>query len=176
MSTLHIELLDGDLYCCPVCYTEALLRHKGGSPKDDDDDGDISDDTTEFDNGSSSTTTGSKSAEQRSDPMSILCGIGLHEASTFCYERISEVKEHVRSVHGFSPSVMAGNNLFHRFQVSVYVSFLTLLKVFGSLTKPFLNTNSFDEMCTRSVVVTDYDNNMVSSLAGQKTRNSNSTR
>lgn len=119
MSTLHIELLDGDLYCCPVCYTEALLRHKGGSPKDDDDNGDISDDTTEFDNGSSSTATGSKSAEQRSDPMSILCSIGLHEASTFCYERISEVKEHVRSVHGLSPSVMAGNNLFHRFQVSV---------------------------------------------------------
>ena len=89
------------------------------SPKDDDDDGDISDDTTEFDNGSSSTATGSKSAEQRSDPMSILCSTGLHEASTFCYERISEVKEHVRSVHDFSPSVMAGNNLFHRFQVSV---------------------------------------------------------
>ena len=51
-------------------------------------------------------------------PMDVLAANGLEEASTICFDKLAHVKNHIRVVHGFNPSVMEGNDLFHRFRVS----------------------------------------------------------
>ena len=148
-------LLKGDAYCCPVCYIEA---HRRNGISYDDIDGDK-------DSISSDTSEGDDMAEElqfKFSPMDVLAAIGLEEASTICFDKLAHVKEHIRGVHGFNPSVMEGNDLFHRFRVSCpYYSLV------HSLT---FKTIPFCCIYLRFAPVMDCGNNMVY-LAGQIKRN-----
>jgi len=100
-----------DLYCCPICYSEAYRRQGnlvGGMEYDDDDESEGDDDEKE---------SGNDPFLFRDDPMTILGNVGMKTASTFCFRLQSGVKNHVKVVHGVDPSVMKGNHLFNRFQI-----------------------------------------------------------
>ena len=113
-----------DLYCCPICYTEA--DRKGGvfgdMAKDDDSIADSESDEEE------ELTEEDNSFSFQEDPMTILTNIRYEQemrqsyetASTFCFEKLNGVdgvKNHVKVVHGVDPSIMKGNGLFQRFQI-----------------------------------------------------------
>ena len=131
MSTDHGEnflLLEGDLFCCPICYTEAHRIGVGGGQDDDDTatankeeendkgDGDSDGETIAYESDSDS-DVGVISSDKL-DPMSVILGVGLKGASAFCFEKLCDVQEHVKDTHGFDYSVINGGYLFHRFRVS----------------------------------------------------------
>lgn len=134
-------LLKGDAYCCPVCYIEA---HRRNGISYDDIDGDkdsISSDTSEGVHPPAihdilHQDDMAEELQFKFSPMDVLAGIGLEEASTICFDKLAHVKEHIRGVHGFNPSVMEGNDLFHRFRVSC--PYYSLVHSLTFKTVPFL--------------------------------------
>jgi len=129
-----MKLVEGDAYCCPVCYIEA---HRRNCISYDDIDNQSDDNDGDKDSISSDTSEGDDMAEElqfKFSPMDVLAANGLEEASTICFDKLAHVKKHIRVVHGFDPSVMEGNDLFHRFRVSCpyysLVHSLTFLRLF----------------------------------------------
>ena len=102
-----------DLYCCPVCYSEAY-RRLGNMDDDEMIEDDATDDEGENEN-----------KEDRfsflDDPMTILGALDNHKfeiASSFCFLLLTGVKNHLKSVHHVDVTAIQGNDLFKRFQVS----------------------------------------------------------
>lgn len=83
----------GDVYCCPVCYTVARR----------------------------SMLDKRKSHDDYSNPLDVLSDKGLQVSALFCFNKLTSVKDHIRTAHGLDLSTMEGNDLFHRFQVSRFV-------------------------------------------------------
>ena len=100
-----------DIYCCPICYVVAHQRLATSEdairrPEDDDDDSNDDDFLTDF----------------AYDPMTVLgdigtCGDPFRVASTFCYKKVSLLKEHLRRDHHVDTKVVDGNDLYSRFKV-----------------------------------------------------------
>jgi hypothetical protein len=97
-----------DIYCCPICYTEAHRRLE----------------TSEFedahDHDSSVDETEQVHLKFVEDPMTIVGCVDGHEfklASAFCFGKLVQVKEHLRKDHMVDPSVIDGNDLYERFQI-----------------------------------------------------------
>ena len=101
----------GDLYCCPLCYSEADRRQGNlvGSRAEDDE-------SSEGSEGDSEEKRASAYLFQ-DDPMTILGNIGLTTAATFCFRLLTDVQKHMEDMHGVDPSDMEGRDVFHRFQV-----------------------------------------------------------
>ena len=97
-----------DIYCCPICYTEAHRRLE----------------TSEFedahDHDSSVDETEQVHLKFVEDPMTIVGCVDGDEfklASAFCFGKLVQVKEHLRKDHMVDPSVIDGNDLYKRFQI-----------------------------------------------------------
>ena len=101
-----------DLYCCPICYIEAYRKQGNIVGVNDDDDAIYQSDESDSDSDEEDLVL------FKDDPMTILNNAGLQKASTFCFVKLRDVKRHVKDVHGFEPSIMRGNALFHGFRVS----------------------------------------------------------
>jgi len=104
-----------DLYCCPLCYTEAHRRLV--STDEDNQDDDSYDDNQEDDE--EGDMPRSKYAYTQ-DPMAILGYLDNDDfklASTFCFTKISDLKEHLREEHKVDPSILDGNDLYKRFKI-----------------------------------------------------------
>ena len=86
-------IMKGDVYCCPVCYTVARR----------------------------SMLDKRKSHDDYSNPLDVLSDKGLQVSALFCFNKLTSVKDHIRTAHGLDLSTMEGNDLFHRFQVSRFV-------------------------------------------------------
>mmetsp|Transcript_11923 Transcript_11923/g.16918 ORF Transcript_11923/g.16918 Transcript_11923/m.16918 type:complete len:325 (+) Transcript_11923:273-1247(+) len=108
-----------DLYCCPVCYTEA--QHRLASTDEDLEDDDSYDNTeNQYDEEMEEQDMLKSKYTHQQDPMAILGYLDNEEfklASTFCFTRISHVKEHLRECHNIDPSILDGNDLYKRFKV-----------------------------------------------------------
>jgi len=102
-----------DLYCCPICYIDAYRKQGNFVEVNDDDDAIVESDESDSDSDEDDLVL------FNDDPMTILNNAGLQEASTFCFVKLRDVKRHVKDVHGFDPSIMRGNALFHGFRVSL---------------------------------------------------------
>ena len=85
--------MKGDVYCCPVCYTVARR----------------------------SMLDKRKSHDDYSNPLDVLSDKGLQVSALFCFNKLTSVKDHIRTAHGLDLSTMEGNDLFHRFQVSRFI-------------------------------------------------------
>ena len=97
-----------DVYCCPICYIEAHRRLENNEIEDSRDD-DSSDDETE-----------NLNLEFVADPMTVVGCVDGDEfklASAFCFGKIVQVKEHLRTDHAVLTSTLDGNDLFKRFQI-----------------------------------------------------------
>lgn len=114
-SYLSKSMGSQDLYCCPICYNEAY-RRMGNEGDEEMIQDDASDDIEEED-----------LTEDRfnflDDPMTILGSVDNHKfvvASTFCFRLLSGVKTHLKSVHHVDVTVVEGNDLYKKFQVSCW--------------------------------------------------------
>jgi hypothetical protein len=97
-----------DIYCCPVCYSEAHRRLENNEVDniidDDSSDEDIENVNLEF----------------IADPMTILGFVDDHEfklASTFCFLKLTQLKQHLMNEHDVDPKIVHGNDLYKRFQI-----------------------------------------------------------
>jgi len=111
------EMGSGDLYCCPLCYTEAHRRFHGGTSADSDSD-DEEKNTHERVNVESHSLE--KVTASKVDPMTILGSVDEDEflvASKFCFRKITQMKNHLRSDHCVDTSILFSNDLFKRFQI-----------------------------------------------------------
>lgn len=90
-----------DVYCCPVCY---IVAHKGfvGTSDTDDDDNEYVTDFT-------------------ADPISVLGHLDndFRIASTFCYRKVSALKQHLRKDHGLDTRIVEGNEAYTRYKIRV---------------------------------------------------------
>ena len=104
-----------DVYCCPLCYNEADRRQGSNEDEEmweDDESKDEKDDGTAL------------GTEDRfsflDDPLTILGSLDLDKfevAATFCFRLLSDLKKHLRDVHGVDPREVEGNDVFKRFQI-----------------------------------------------------------
>jgi len=100
-----------DLYCCPLCYTEANRQIILSEISDFDEGEDFNIDL-EIERGVFDTF--------KNDPMFVLGSIDNEQmlaASTFCFRTISDVKNHLRNTHMIQVDDLDGNSLFHRFRI-----------------------------------------------------------
>jgi len=107
-----------DLYCCPVCYSEAYRRQGNlvqGMAVDDNDD---SEEGKEDEEESKPYMDNLRHDPFlfRDDPITILTNVGLETASTFSFQKLKGVQNHVKFVHGVDHSGI-NNGLFQRFQI-----------------------------------------------------------
>jgi len=108
-----------DMYCCPICYVEASRRLKllqkgyilDEAELDTDDDADGDDDKHEDER--------EELLKFTNDPITTLTGIDsdFNVASTFCFRYVSQVKDHLKQVHGIDCTTLDGNVLFKRYQI-----------------------------------------------------------
>ena len=97
-----------DIYCCPICYTEAHLRLESDEIEGVQDD-DSSEDETEHLN-----------LDFVADPMTVVGFVDNDEfklASAFCFGKLVQLKRHLRQDHCVDPSAVQGNDLYKRFQI-----------------------------------------------------------
>ena len=99
------------MYCCPLCYIEAYRRlghqHDDEMVEDDDSCDEDQEDESQVD-------------RFVDDPLTILGdldNITFEVAATFCFRKLSGVKQHLKVVHGVNLTDIEGNDLFKRFQV-----------------------------------------------------------
>ena len=110
---LNKQMGSNDIYCCPLCYCEAQRRFRGGDEADDEN-SDVDDD--EFDYSMDNVTNYSKV-----DPMSILGNPDsdcFEVAASFCFNKLAQVKRHIRLVHKIDVSEVEANDFLKRFMVS----------------------------------------------------------
>lgn len=108
-----------DMYCCPICYVEASRRLKllqkgyilDEAELDTDDDADGDDDKHEDER--------EELLKFTNDPITTLTGIDsdFNVAATFCFRKVSQVKDHLKQVHGIDCTTLDGNILFRRYQI-----------------------------------------------------------
>lgn len=108
-----------DMYCCPICYVEASRRLKllqkgyllDEAELDIDDDADGDDDKHE--------DAREELLKFTNDPITTLTGIDsdFNVAATFCFRYVSQVKDHLKQVHGIDCTTLDGNVLFKRYQI-----------------------------------------------------------
>jgi len=101
-----------DLYLCPICYTAAhrmLL-----SPRNDDEDGEDVDEGLDEEEIFELYTT-----DYSADPIRILLALegDYSTASRFSFRKASQVKAHLRKIHGVDTSDIDGNDLYKRFRI-----------------------------------------------------------
>eukprot|EP00557_Chaetoceros_sp_GSL56_P000705 CAMPEP_0176496200 /NCGR_PEP_ID=MMETSP0200_2-20121128/11070_1 /TAXON_ID=947934 /ORGANISM="Chaetoceros sp., Strain GSL56" /LENGTH=822 /DNA_ID=CAMNT_0017894143 /DNA_START=133 /DNA_END=2598 /DNA_ORIENTATION=- len=127
---LNKQMGSGDIYCCPLCYSEAQRRFREGDDGEDDDSSSGSgsgsgneDDSNENENGSSNDfeyNMDSITSYSQIDPMSILGSLDNDEfevAASFCFHKLSQVKNHVRTIHNIDLSNVEVNDFFKRFMI-----------------------------------------------------------
>ena len=133
-----------DVYCCPICYVQAIhIRKKAGNfiCNDDGRDGrnnateEIDNNSVDYDAGHNSESSDEGGEEEDtswldtvvsdidgSDPMEALNSLdggALQTASTICFRKLVDVKNHLKTVHMVDLSSLDnGNHLFNRFRVS----------------------------------------------------------
>ena len=110
---LNKQMGSNDIYCCPLCYCEAQRRFRGGDEADDED-SDVDDD--EFEYSMDNVTNYSKV-----DPMSILGNPDsdcFEVAASFCFNKLAQLKKHIRLVHEIDVSEVEANDFLKRFMVS----------------------------------------------------------
>jgi Cobalamin biosynthesis protein CobT (nicotinate-mononucleotide:5, 6-dimethylbenzimidazole phosphoribosyltransferase) len=133
---LNRQMGSGDIYCCPLCYTEAQRRFREGDDGSDDDDDDESENDNDCDNDKSGKGDSNQNNDDddeleynmdtvtsytQIDPMSILGSLDHDEfevAACFCFHKLSQVKNHVRVIHKIDTSNVEVNDFFKRFMVS----------------------------------------------------------
>ena len=101
----------GDLYACPLCY---IMAHKQLKGNDDDDD-------------KKSNGRGADDKLKRRyptdfvyDPMTVLGFLDNDQfriASTFCFKRASQVREHLRNDHQIDTKLVEGGELYKRYKI-----------------------------------------------------------
>jgi hypothetical protein len=133
---LNKQMGSGDIYCCPLCYSEAQRRFREGDDGKDDDSssssssssgGEHEDDDIDKNDGARHCrrefeyNMDSVTSYSQIDPMSILGSLDHDEfevAASFCFHKLSLVKNHVRSIHNIDMSNVEVNDFFKRFMVS----------------------------------------------------------
>ena len=111
---LKDQMGSGDIYCCPICYHEAQ-RRSGGEDSEDDDENDNDDDPEECEYAFDDVTS-----FKTSDPLSILGYLDNDDfevASTFCFSKLSYLKQHIRSVHDIDISEVEINDFLKKFAI-----------------------------------------------------------
>lgn len=97
-----------DIYSCPLCYSEMHRRvYRSFQIKSDDESSDEE-------------TKERVPSENAYDPMLILGWLDNEEfegASAFCFNKISEVKKHLRQDHNVDTRGIEGNDLYMRYRV-----------------------------------------------------------
>ncbi len=116
----YIQNLMGsnDVYCCPLCYNEADRRL--GNMGDDEMWEDDADDDDEDETEEGHKHSGEECFSFMDDPMRILGNLDHDQyeiASTFCFRTLVDVKTHLKVVHQVNIKEVAGNDLYHRFQI-----------------------------------------------------------
>mmetsp|Transcript_9073 Transcript_9073/g.13405 ORF Transcript_9073/g.13405 Transcript_9073/m.13405 type:complete len:522 (+) Transcript_9073:2-1567(+) len=117
-----------DVYCCPICYVQAVK--KGYFVQHDDNhssESSQSSSSQEDENGEEEQEEASPgwldhvvSEIDRSDPMETLNCLdrgALQIASTICFRKLVDVKNHLKTVHMVDLSNLDGNHLFDRFRI-----------------------------------------------------------
>jgi hypothetical protein len=110
-----------DVYCCPLCY---IVAHKQlhGKPSDAESDDAEDDDRKER-----------YPTDFLHDPMTVLGFLdndGFRIASTFCFRKVSLLKEHLRGDHFVDTKMVQGNEAYVRYKVRVcgkVKAFVTML-------------------------------------------------
>jgi hypothetical protein len=117
-----------DICCCPLCYIEAHRRLvKRLSGEEEEDFADEQDDAPEDDDPDEPGEDENGPIKLWHDPMTVL---GFPDddkyaiASTFCYSKMADVKRHLREAHNVDTSVLASNDMFARFKVSLSSLFM----------------------------------------------------
>jgi hypothetical protein len=106
-----------DVYCCPICYVAAhqrLIIEEANVDDDDDDDSKCRLEDNEY------------VTDFQFDPISVLRDAGefaeeFRIASTFCFKKVAQVKEHLRNDHSIVTKMVQGNDLYVRYKVSHWV-------------------------------------------------------
>lgn len=129
---LNRQMGSGDIYCCPLCYTEAQRRFREGDDGSDDDDESENDDDSDNDKSGKGDSNHNDDDDEfeynmdtvtsytQIDPMSILGSLDHDEfevAACFCFHKLSQVKNHVRVIHNIDTSNVEVNDFFKRFMI-----------------------------------------------------------
>jgi len=109
---LTSQMGSGDIYVCPICYTEAIRRNVKYREFDvcDDESNDEEENDSEDE---------SEIYAKVVDPMYILSELD-HEfiiPSSFSFKKVADVKAHVRNVHNIDTKTLEGNDLFQHFLI-----------------------------------------------------------
>ncbi|EJK72899.1 hypothetical protein THAOC_05525 [Thalassiosira oceanica] len=107
---MRTQMGSQDIYCCPLCYTEADRRQgQDDEMGEDDSDSELDDATMNKD-----------FFLFLDDPLTILGSLdgGQFEvAGTFCFRLLSGLKAHLKDVHNVNLREIQGNDLFNRFKI-----------------------------------------------------------
>ena len=109
------QMGNSDIFCCPICFTEAFRRLRSCCEDDDDDE----EENGELEEFLSQTRNGIIGA-YKVDPMTILGSLDDEEfvvACSFSFHCIADLKLHLSSCHDVNLRDIQNESFFHNFKV-----------------------------------------------------------